>query len=126
MNKPLCFYNSFLRKILVSAILLLAPAANTLGTSRCPIGCIIWQHAVILESIWETDLTPYSSSDLPYFTPILPFTWTNYSKSKFLFPLLSLLGQIILSPTFFLRLPFAQTILSPDFRFSLLFLGNKF
>ena len=41
-----------------------------------------WQHAVVLESIWETDSiiihfpvlangTPYSSSDLPYFTLLL-------------------------------------------------------
>ena len=29
-----------------------------------------------------TDGTPHSSSDLLYFTPLLPFTWTNYFKSN--------------------------------------------
>ena len=53
-----------------------------LGTSRFFIGGMKWQHAVFLESIWETDSiiihfpilangTPYSSSDLPYFTLLL-------------------------------------------------------
>ena len=59
----------------------------------------------------SADGTPYSSPDLPYlftfyFTLLLPFTWTNYSKSNSLspffffdenflspIPLLSLLGQ---------------------------------
>ena len=52
------------------------------GTSQFFIGGMKWQHAVILESIWETDSiiihfpvlaneTPYSSSDLPYFTLLL-------------------------------------------------------
>ena len=49
------------------------------GTSQFFIGGMKRQHAVILESIWETDSinirfpvlengTPYSSSDLPSFT----------------------------------------------------------
>ena len=53
-----------------------------LGTSQFFTGGMKWQHAVILESIWETDSiiihfpilangTPYSSSDLPYFTILL-------------------------------------------------------
>ena len=52
------------------------------GTSQFFIGCMKWQQAVILEPIRETDLiinhfpvlangTPYSSSDLPYFTLLL-------------------------------------------------------
>ena len=52
------------------------------GTSQFFIGGMKWQHAVILQSIWETDSiiihfpvlvegTPYSSSDLPYFTLLL-------------------------------------------------------
>ena len=52
------------------------------GTSQFFIGGMKWQHAVIFESIWETDSiiihfpvlaegTPYSSSDLPYFTLLL-------------------------------------------------------
>ena len=52
------------------------------GTSQLFIGGMKWQHAVVLESIWETDSiiirfpvlangTPYSSSDLPYFTLLL-------------------------------------------------------
>ena len=52
------------------------------GTSQFFIGGMKWQHAVILESIWQTDSiiirfpvlangTPYSSSDLPYFTLLL-------------------------------------------------------
>ena len=56
---------------------------------------MIWQHAVILESIWETDLnithfpaqrtgllTPLLTCLTFYFTLLLPFTWTNYSKSN--------------------------------------------
>ena len=38
----------------MGAIFLLA-AANIAGTSRFFIGCMKWQHAGFLESIWETD-----------------------------------------------------------------------
>ena len=52
------------------------------GTSHFFIGGMKRQHAAILESIWKTDSfvihfpvladqTPYSSSDLPYFTLLL-------------------------------------------------------
>ena len=54
-NKPLEFQKSFLQKILTRAIFLLAPTAKVLGTSNLFIGCMKWQHAVILEPIWETD-----------------------------------------------------------------------
>ena len=88
-------------------------------TSFFPIGCMKRQHAVILESIWETDLiitrfpaqrtgllTPLLTCLTFYFTLLLPFNWTNYSKSNSLspfffsdknflspIPLLSSLGQ---------------------------------
>ena len=94
-------------------------------TSLFPIGCMKRQHAVILESVWETDsiitrfpaqrtglLTPLLTCLTFYFTLLLPFTWTNYSKSNSLspfffldknflspIPLLSPLGQQIRSPT---------------------------
>ena len=55
INKPLELRNSFSQKILTRTISLLASAANMLGTSRFPIGCMKWQHAVILKSICETD-----------------------------------------------------------------------
>ena len=53
VNKPLEVYTSFSQKILTRGISLLAPAANMLGTSRFPTGCMKWQHGVILESICE-------------------------------------------------------------------------
>ena len=69
------------------------------GKSQFFIAGMKWQHAVILESIWETDSiiihfpvladgTPYSSSDLPYFILVL------------------YLDKIILSPTLSPFLPF--------------------
>ena len=45
-----------------------------------------------------TDGIPYSSSDLLYFTLLLPFTWKNYSKSNSLS--LLLVWQKKLSPNF--------------------------
>ena len=41
-------HKSFLQKLLTRDIILLTPAAEMLGTSRFPIGCMKWQHAVIL------------------------------------------------------------------------------
>ena len=54
-NEQLGLRNSLSQKILTTAFFLLVPAANMLGTSHFPIGCMKWQHAVILESICETD-----------------------------------------------------------------------
>ena len=82
-------------KVLRSTFFLLAPAANMLRTSRFPIGCVKWQHAVFLESICEinsiknslpasTDGTLYSSTDLLY-SPLL-FSWTICFKSNSLSP----------------------------------------
>ena len=48
-------HNLFLQKTLTSTIFLMAPAPNMLGTSRFPIGCMAWQHAVILQSICATN-----------------------------------------------------------------------
>ena len=55
INEPLGLQNSFSQEFLTGAFFLLAPAANLLGTSRCPFGCMKWQRAVFLESICETD-----------------------------------------------------------------------
>ena len=79
-------------------------------TSFFPIGCMKQQHAVILESTWETGLsitrfpaqrtgllTPLLTCLTFYFTLLLPFTWTNYSKSNSLSPFF-FLDKIFLSP----------------------------
>ena len=68
------------------------------GTNQFFIGGMKWQHAVVLESIWETDSiiihfpvvangTPYSSSDLLYFTLLL-YLGQSFAKSTFLSSLL--------------------------------------
>ena len=80
------------------------------ATSFFPIGCMIWQHAVILESIWETDLTltrflasrtglltpRLTCFTLP--TPFLPFS-LGQKISKSNFSSLLFLDENILSPT---------------------------
>ena len=69
------------------------------GTSQFFVGGMKWQHAVVLESIWETDSiiirfpvlangTFYSSSDLPYFTLLL------YLDKKILGPISSSLSSL--------------------------------
>ena len=97
MNRWTCT-NHFHRKNVkrARAVFLLAPTANMLSTNQFFIGCMKWLHAVFLEPIWEpdsfiffsrlTDGTSHSSSDLFYFTLLLVFTWTNYSKSNSLSP----------------------------------------
>ena len=45
----------FQKKILTGAVFLLAPSANMLGRRRYPVFCMKWQHAVVLESICETN-----------------------------------------------------------------------
>ena len=77
-------------------------------TSLFSIGCIKRQHAVILESIWETDLnithfpvqrtgrlTPLPTC-LPYFSLLLG---QNYSKSNSLSPFYLFGQKNFLSPT---------------------------
>ena len=94
-------------------------------TSFFPIGCMKWQHAVILESIWETDLiitrfpaqrtgllTPLLTCLTFYFTLLLPFTWTNYFKSNSLSPFF-FVDKNFLSPIPPLSFLLDKSILSP-------------
>ena len=80
------------------------------ATSLFPIGCMKRQHAVIPESIWETDLIitrfpaqrtglliPLLTCLTFYFTLLLHFTWTNYSKPNSLSPFF-FLDKNFLSP----------------------------
>ena len=94
IKKSFGLHNLFLQKILTRANFQLAPL-NILGTSRFPMDCMKWQHAVFKKSICETNLiiiflpvktdgTPYSFSDLLYSS--LLFTWTNYFQSNSLSP----------------------------------------
>ena len=92
--------NNFLQKILTRVFFPIGSCCQSMAvTSFFPIGCMKRQHAVILESIWETDLiitrfpaqrtgllTPLLTCLTSYFTLLLPFTWTNYSKSNSLSP----------------------------------------
>ena len=82
------FYNKIKRELFF--YLLLLPIV--LSTSLFSVCCIKWQHAVFWNrsgkrnrsyfSFRSTNGTPHSSSDLLYFTFILPFTWTNYFMSN--------------------------------------------
>ena len=90
-------------------------------TSFFPIGCMKWQHAVILESIWEPDLsiTHSLAQRTGRLTPLLTcllyfslFTWTNYSKSSSPSPFL-FLDKNFLSPTSLLSSCWTKNILSP-------------
>ena len=112
--------NNFFKKILTGIIFLLVPAAAHAWYK--PI--FYWLHEMAACCYFRIDLrngldhnflsrwtdgTPHSSSDLLYFTPLLPFTWTNLFSVKLLFSLLfrqnnskskfSLPGQKIPSPT---------------------------
>ena len=110
--------NKFLQKILTGAIFLLAPVANH-GWYKV---FSYWLHETAACCCFGVDLgngldhyslsrladgTPYSSSDLLYFTLLLPF----------------LLGQISLSPTPFLLFRFEQKI--PESNSSPLFSSDK-
>ena len=116
VNKQLDFTNLLLKKILTGAIFLLAPAADMLGTYRFPMGCKIWQQAVILESTCETNLIiiflPAYRTGL--FTPL-----TTCSPLVFFFSFL--FGQIIRSPApfhlFTLRTNYSMSISSFRFAF---------
>ena len=104
-NEQLGLHKSFLQKTLTRAIFLSALGPNRLGKSQIPIGCMNWQHAVILESICETNSIILS---LPiYRTGFLTPVLTSFNL------LSSLLGQIIFSPTPFLPFsPLHKIILS--------------
>ena len=91
-NEHLELQKIILQKILTSTIILLdAAAANMLGTSRIPIGCMIWQHAFILESIWTTN-------SITLFIVLLVLLVLLYSCSTLDLYSVFLFGQIILSP----------------------------
>ena len=98
----------FTEKILTRAIFLLAAAAN--HARRKPI--FHWLHEMAACCSFGvdpgkghddyslsrlTDGTPHSSSDLLYFTHLIPFTWTNCSKSNSFSPF-CFFGQNFLSP----------------------------
>ena len=103
INKLLELHNSFPQKNLTRAIFLLAPAANMLDTSRVPLRCMIWQHAVILESICKTNLNII----------FLPTQRTGL-----------LAGLLTSSPLlFFSTLLFGQIISKSNFPFSHFFLS---
>ena len=97
-------HNSFSQKNL-TAILVLAPAANMLDTSQFFFSWMKRKHAVILESICETDFIiiflPFSQRGLR--TPLLTcFTLLFFSL---------LLEEIILSPPPFLRFTLLDKII---------------
>ena len=94
-------------------------------TSLFPIGGMKQQHAVNLESTWETGLiitrfpaqrtgllTPLLTCLTFYFTLLLPFTWTNYSKSNSLSPFF-FLDKNFLSPIHLLSFLLDKNIISP-------------
>ena len=111
INRWSCTNNFYIR-FLTGAIFLLAPVANMYGTSRLFIGCMKWQHAVVMESIWETDsiknfLTTKRTGCL---TPLLT------SFTSLFFSLLP--GQIIQNP---IHLPLLFGQKNPQSKFSLHF-----
>ena len=101
-NRWSCTNNSY-KKLLTGTVSLLAPAANHAWYKLI----FYWLHEMAACCYFEVDLrnllyqyslsrltdgTPHSSCDLIYFTLLLPFTWTNYSKSNSLSPF-CLFGQ---------------------------------
>ena len=87
--------NNFLQKILTRAFFYWLLLPIHADTSFFLIGCMIWQHAVILESIWETDLniTHFPVQPTGRLTPLLTcllyfslLLGQNYSKSNSLSP----------------------------------------
>ena len=89
---PLELQKIFFQKIQTGAIFLFAYSGN--HAWHKPI--FYWLHACCYLGVdlgkrlyhyflsRLTDGTPHSFSDLLYFTPLLPFTWTIYFKSNFL------------------------------------------
>ena len=97
INKPLQLHKQFLQKNSNASIFPIGSCCQTMAdTSFFSIGCMKRQHAVFLESIWETDsiITHFPASRTGLLTPLLTcFTLLSFS----LLP-----GQIILSPSPFL------------------------
>ena len=85
--------NTSCQKILTKAILLLAPTANMLGTSHFFIGCIEWQHAFFGVDLGNGRDYKFSSR-LTDGTPHSSLTCFNVFFSL-------LLGQFVLTPTYF-------------------------
>ena len=70
-----------------------------------------------------TDGIPYFSSDLLYFTLLLPFTWTNYSKSNSLSSF-CLSGQKFSKSKFFFSPLFRQKYSKSNFNSAKIFKDN--
>ena len=107
INEQLGLHNSILQKIKTRVLFLLASAANMLGTSRIPIGCMIWQHAGFLESICETKsiINLLTAERTGFLTPLL-------TCSTLLFFSL-LIERIIPSPNHYVLFTLGQIGLSP-------------
>ena len=125
----------FLQKPLTTALSLLVPAANMLGTRLFLIGCMIWHHSVFfgvdLRNQHDhnfpfrlTDVTLHSSCDL-LSSSLLPFTWTICTKSNPLAPFFSLGQNYSKSKSSSLISPI-KIFLRQNFLFSLPFLNQKF
>ena len=95
-NRWSCTNNGY-KKILTGTSFLLAPATNhswykpifyclheMAACCDFEVNLGNWLDHYLLSRL--TDGTPHSFSDLLYFTLLLPFTWTNYSKSNSLSP----------------------------------------
>ena len=94
INKPVELHKSFFyRKILTGIIFLLAIAGNHTcyklifyslreSVACCYFGADLGNRFDHYSLSRLTDGTPHSSSDLLYFTLLLPFTWTIFFKSK--------------------------------------------
>ena len=121
MNRWSCT-NNFIKKILTGAIFLLAPAANHAcyrpifnfneTAVCCYFGVDLGKELDHYSLSRLTDATPHSSSDLLYFTLLLPFTWTNYFESNSL-SLFCFFGQTFCKSNFSSLFSLGKKILSP-------------
>ena len=111
----------FSRNIANYTTLLLAPAANMLGTSRLPIGCLIWQHADVLEAVCATNsiVTFLPAERTGLFTPLLT------CSALLLFSHLYF-GENSLSPIFFLLFTPLDKLFWIQSLSSLCFSGTKY
>ena len=106
-----------------------------LSTSRFFFACMKWQHAVILDSICEkgldhislsrlTDGTPHSSTDLPYFTLLLPFYLNKLFQVQPL-SLFCLFGQKISKFKFLFSFLLGQKYSKSNFNSTKIFQDNS-
>ena len=114
-----------------------APAANMFGKSRFPTGCMIWQHAVSLESISETKFVIiFFPAERTWVLALLLtcclllffFSFLlgqNYSKSNIRFSR-CFFGKIILSPNSFSSLLFLDWKFQVQLQFYKIILSPKF